>query len=174
VISARTLAHHPAKPARREFELGIAAWRKGHSAEAVEHLTNAVRRDSQFIEPRAELGTVYLKIGQPERALDTLEGALEIEPLWAVLHSNKACVFLAMGRWEEAERAARKAVQLDPESIEGNYMLGISMLAQEKITPETASHLKVAAKKYPPAQMYLTQVEARLPKTRDLSHVVVP
>jgi cytochrome c-type biogenesis protein CcmH/NrfG len=67
-----------------------------------------------------------------------------------------------LSRCEEAEQAARRALQLDPGSIDANYMLGIAMMKQGKITPETADHLAIAASKHPRARVYLAEVQAYL------------
>jgi predicted Zn-dependent protease len=68
--------------------------------------------------------------------------------------SNKAAALVMLSRWEEAEQAARRAIQLDPGSIDANYMLGIAMMKQGKITPETAAHLAIAAKTHPRASAF--------------------
>jgi cytochrome c-type biogenesis protein CcmH/NrfG len=62
----------------------------------------------------------------------------------------------------EAESSARRALQLDPRSIEANFMLGLALLAQKKFTPEAAAHLAVAAPRYPRARPLLTSLEAEL------------
>ena len=79
----------------------------------------------------------------------------------AVLHSNKAAALVMLNRCPEAEKAARRALQLDPELISANYMLGIAMLMQGRITSETVAHLEVAAKMYPNARKFLN-LEAEL------------
>jgi hypothetical protein len=114
------------------------------------------------VEARTDLGIVYAKTGEANEALDQYEQALMLEPNVAVLHSNKAAALVMLGRWEEAEQAARFALQLDPESIDANYMLGIAMMMQGNITPETAAHLAIAAKKHPKARAFLAKVQADL------------
>jgi tetratricopeptide (TPR) repeat protein len=118
------------------------------------------------VEARAELGIVYAKTRRTEEALSQFEQALALEPNWAVLQSNKAAVLVMLSRWEAAEQAARRAVQLDPKSIEANYMLGIAMIMQGKITPETAAHLAVAAKGFTRARAFLAEVQAQLAAER--------
>jgi tetratricopeptide (TPR) repeat protein len=108
------------------------------------------------------LGAIYAKTGRPEEALEQYERALELEPNLALLYSNKAAALVMLSRWDEAEQAGRRAVQLDPGSIDGNYMLGIAMMEQGKITPETAAHLAIAVKKHPRARAFLAEVEADL------------
>jgi Flp pilus assembly protein TadD len=82
--------------------------------------------------------------------------------IWPPCISDKAAALVILGRWEEAELAARRALQLDPASIEAHYMLGIAMLQQSKITPETAAHLAIAAKEHPRARAFLAEVQADL------------
>jgi predicted Zn-dependent protease len=94
--------------------------------------------------------------------LEQYDQALALEPNLALLHSNKASALVMLGRWEEAERAARHAVPPDPESIDANYMLGIAMMKQGKVTAETVVSLAIAAKKHPRARTFLAEVQTAL------------
>jgi tetratricopeptide (TPR) repeat protein len=118
------------------------------------------------------LGVLYAKTDRPEEALDQYERALELEPNLAVLHSNKAAALVMLGRWEEAEQAGRRAVQLDPGSIDGNYMLGIAMMNQGKITPETAAHLAIAVKTHRGPVHFLRKCKRNLQLSRESSNEV--
>jgi len=118
--------------------------------------------DPDFLEARTDLGIVYTKTDRPEEALVQYELALGLEPNVTALHSNKAAALVMLSRYEEAEQAAQRALQLDPGSIDANYMLGIAMLMQGKITSEMAAHLAIAAKKHPRARAYLAEVQAQL------------
>jgi tetratricopeptide (TPR) repeat protein len=161
-VSARTLAHKPSKAAVTAFERGVRAWSKGQSEQALLYFTEAVRQDPDYVEARVDLGAVYARTLQPEEALEQYGLALALEPNLAVLHSNKAAALVMLSRWKEAEQTARRALQLDPESIDANYMLGIALMGQGKITPETAAHLAMAAKTYPRARVPLAEVQAQL------------
>jgi predicted Zn-dependent protease len=90
------------------------------------------------------------------------------QPNLAMLHINKAVTLVTLGRWEEAEQTARRILQLDSESIDGHYVLGVAMLRQQKITPETEAHLAIATKKYARARPYLAEAvcSSVTPKTR--------
>jgi tetratricopeptide (TPR) repeat protein len=161
-VSARTLAHKRSKAAVQAFSRGVRAWDKGQYNEALHLFSEAVRLDPGYTQARVNLGAVYAKTGLPEQALNQYEQALMLEPNVPVLHSNKAAALVMLSRWEEAEQSARRALQLDPESIDGHYMLGIALMKQGKITPETAAHLAIAAKKHPRARAYLAEVQAYL------------
>lgn len=162
LVSARTLAHKPSRAAAREFRRGVEASRKGQSEEALRHLEEAVLLDPLFVEAQTELGSTYAKAGQPQRALSWYDRALALDPHWAVLHSNRAAALVLLGRGKEAEQASRRALQLDAVSIQAHYMLGISLLMQEKITPEAVAHLIIAAEKYPGARPFLAGAQAEL------------
>lgn len=69
-----------------------------------------------------------------------------------------------LNRWAEAEMAARRAVQLDPSSTAAQYMVGLAMLMQDKVTPEVVEHLASAAKTYAKAKMFLIEVQEELKK----------
>jgi tetratricopeptide (TPR) repeat protein len=162
VVSARTLAHKPLQSARKEFDRGVQAEQRGQNSEAIRRFTQAVRLDPNYVEAEADLGMLYSKTEQPEKAIEVFDRALAIEPNWALLSGAKASALVMLSRWEEAEQAARRAVRLNPRSVESNYMLGLALLMQNKITPETARYLEVAASQYPKAREHLAEVQAKL------------
>jgi tetratricopeptide (TPR) repeat protein len=162
VVSARTLTHKPSQSARKEFDRGVQAEQRGQNSEAIRHFTQAVRLDPNYVEAEADLGLTYSKSGQGEAAINVFDRALALEPNWALLSGAKASALVMLSRWEEAEQAARRAVRLNPSSIESNYMLGLALLMQGKITPETARSLEMAASQYPKAREHLAEVQAKL------------
>jgi tetratricopeptide (TPR) repeat protein len=162
VVSVRTLAHKSSKSARQEFSRGVQAQQKGQYNEAIRHFTEAVRLDPVYVEAEADLGMLYSITGQPEAAIEVFDRALAIEPDWALLSGVKASALVMLSRWEEAEQSARRAVKLNPLSIESRYMLGLALLMQGKITPETARSLEMAASQYPKAREHLAEVQAKL------------
>ena len=60
---------------------------------------------------------------------------------WLKGRSEEAAALAMLNRWAEAEMAARRAVQLDPRSTAAQYMVGLAMLMQDKVTPEVVEHL---------------------------------
>jgi tetratricopeptide (TPR) repeat protein len=162
VVPARILSHKPPPAARREFERGTKAWGKSKNDEAIGHLSEAIRLDPGYIEAQVSLGAVYADSGRLEQALAMFDRALALEPNWALIHVDLAAALITLNRPEEAEMAARRALRLAPGSITASYMLGWSMLMQNKITPETADNLAIAAGKYPLARKALKPVRERL------------
>jgi tetratricopeptide (TPR) repeat protein len=167
VVSAHALAHKPSKAALKELDRGVLAWRKGRNDEALEHLTDAIRLDPGFVEAHIGLGAFYDDAHQPALALDHFNLALLLDPqsLWATV--AKAAVLMTLNRPDEAEQAARRALQLSPGLFQADYLLGAALLAQDKITPEAAEHLRIAASKLPQAQPFLAAILARLAESQD-------
>jgi tetratricopeptide (TPR) repeat protein len=154
-VSAPTLAHKQSKAAKKALDRGVRAWNKRQADQAVRYFWEALRLDPDYWEARADLGIVYVKTDRPVEALVQYELALSLEPNVAALHSNEAAALVMLNRCPEAEKAARRALQLDPELVSANYMLGVSMLMQGRVTSETVTHLEVAAKIYPNARKFL-------------------
>jgi tetratricopeptide (TPR) repeat protein len=158
-VSARSLAHSVPKAARRELDKGLQAWRNGKTAEAVAHLAQAAMLDPDSVEAQADLGVAYAASGDLLQALDHAERALALEPKFHVLHENKAAVLMMLNRLDEAEQAAREALNLAPESIDANYTLGMALIMRGELTPEALDSLKRAATKDDRARKALVWVQ---------------
>ena len=64
-------------------------------------------------------GYVHRRQGQWKRCLDELKGALEKDPRNASIAANFANTYLPLRMWQEAERAAKHAIEIDPQSADG-------------------------------------------------------
>ncbi len=162
LISMQRVAHKPSRAARKDFDRGIRAMQTGRRSQAIQYLAAATRSDPDYFEAHAYLGQLFLQEGEPLRGLAHLERALVIDPNSDVVESNKAWALLALRRSVEAEQAGRRAVRLAPASQIAHYVLGLALLQQSRATAETATHLEIAARKYPDAQPGLAWVRGRL------------
>jgi tetratricopeptide (TPR) repeat protein len=151
-ISKSRLAHKAPKKARWYFDQGEQAMRKNRTDDAVQFFTEAVRWDPAYWEAHSFLADLYWLKGQPAEALGQVEAALAIDPDSEGMQADKAMALLALERPDEAEVAARRALQLAPLSARNHYLLGVALLNQQHMTSETAEHLSKAAGKYPEAK----------------------
>jgi adenylate cyclase len=98
------------------------AWR-----EAEQHFKKAI-----IINPRSSLAHVYCGLfnataGREEETLKYAMQASELDPLAPIIHALASAAFGALGHFEAAERAARHALELQPDYIFGRWRLGLAL-----------------------------------------------
>lgn len=84
-------------------------------------------------------GACHTILGQFDDALACFEQALELDPLSLRVLRALAWTLSAAGRFEEAERRARVAVDLAPDSSEPYYMMALIYLQSRKVTDALAA-----------------------------------
>jgi TolB-like protein/Tfp pilus assembly protein PilF len=70
-----------------------------------------------------ELGLVLATFGEPQQAVDLTRQAIDTDPLRAIWYNWLAVYLAALNRPDEAERAIRKALELQPGAESFNYLL---------------------------------------------------
>jgi tetratricopeptide (TPR) repeat protein len=101
----------PEKIARRERALGRNPWGGGN---------------------HNSLGCEFFEMGLWDRAVSEFEIAIEINPWRAVYKANLARACVALGRYADAERAAKAALARDPKTPSAYFTLGLVCEAQER------------------------------------------
>lgn len=160
LISAQRLGHKPPKQARNEYSTALRYLQKQKLEEAVRHLTKALQLDPQYLQAHAELGVAHMGLGQGQPALEEFERALAIEPNSGLLHFDRAWALLSLLRPDEAEREARRSLQLNPGDPGARYLIGLAMIIQGRVTPEATEHLRAASGKYAQARIALDWIQA--------------
>jgi Tfp pilus assembly protein PilF len=120
-----------------------AAAEAGRLVEAEKGYREVLRRDPRHLKARNNLGYVYDSLGEPTRALEEYQAALEIEPenvqlltnvggalgtlgryREADVHLNLGLVFFRKGLYDAARESLERAIRLDPECESAYYYLG--------------------------------------------------
>jgi tetratricopeptide (TPR) repeat protein len=102
----------------------------GLTAEAQPHLEYMVRRFPDNLMVQVLLARVYDRAGEPEKADELIEGVLARQPHFSPALTERGKYALRAGRGEEAEKALREAVALEPGDYQARYQL---ILCLEKI-----------------------------------------
>lgn len=126
VINA-SLAKVP-KPAREQFKKGLEARDKSDDKLAIERLIEAVRLYPQFAEAYNELGTLYIKSGQMDKAEEALRKTLQLDEKNAPAQLNYGIALLNQRKMFEAEKELEKAVLADDTAATPHMYLGIALL----------------------------------------------
>lgn len=127
-----------------EERLGHLLMREGKMDEALPHLVNAVAK-SPTVANRFALATVYIKSGDPEKAVPLLELALADDPENYQLRLIYGRLLRDQRRFPEAAQNFFEAVKLKPESQDAWSELAAMLIMMEN---------------YPQALAALDQVEA--------------
>ena len=80
-------------------------------------------------------GTAALDAGQPERAIADLERAGELAPQASDVQNHLGLAYAAAGRSDDAERAFRRAVELDCENAAAQENLRAAELRSAEAKP---------------------------------------
>lgn len=94
----------PEKVSRAEYDLALDDWQHQRYRAAMEHAQKAVSADDNNAEAHRLIALLYLAICQAENDC----------------------------RWEEAEKAARKAIAVDPELRPAKHLLAVILIQQKK------------------------------------------
>jgi eukaryotic-like serine/threonine-protein kinase len=89
------------------------------------------------ISPRSSLAQSYYAIflSIPPRAEEAVAHAVlacQLDPLSPLVHGAAAVVFYDLGRFEEAERAARQSLELQPDYLFGLWQRGVALSGLER------------------------------------------
>jgi Tfp pilus assembly protein PilF len=133
------------KPALELFNTGLESARRGDAAKAVEHLGEAVRLHPEFGVAHGELGVLYLKTNQLDRALEAFRAAQKTLPEDPNLQLNYGIALLEKRDFAEAEKQLRRAVRKLDKSAQAHLYLGAA-LARQKSLDEAERELQQAVK----------------------------
>ena len=133
------------RPALDLFNAGMESARRGESAKAVEQLSQAVALHPQFGVAHGELGALYLKTGQLDKALESFGAAQKTMPEDPNLQLNYGMALLEKKDFAGAEKQLRLAVRKLDKSAQAHLYLGAA-LARQKSLEEAEKELQQAVK----------------------------
>ena len=104
----------------------------GNNKGAIEQLQQAVSEYSDFMLAFNELGVQYLRLGELEKANESLRSALKIAPDAFEPLLNHGIVLVRLNQFKEAEPELRKALKQREQSAIGHYYLGRTLAHLER------------------------------------------
>ena len=142
------------EPANVELlnSLGFALFQQGKSQEAIVALEKAVAVDPKHWKSHNNLALAAIDAGELETAEAHYRESLAIQPQ-AEIYNDLGVVLDNQGLPDEATRAYRKAIDMDPKFASAHYNLG-SSLARSGQFREAERHLRSALKLVPDARAY--------------------
>lgn len=95
--------------------LGIVALKARRLDAALDLLTRAAARAHEDATVHTHLGAAWLLLGDPQRSLDSIERALDIDARGAIAWNVRACALGSMNRHEAAIEDCDRALSLQPD-----------------------------------------------------------
>lgn len=114
--------------------LGKVALMKGQSDIASNFLKEALAMEPNDAEALALQGVCELQQGNLQAAVKNLESARKLNSGLDLVHSNLARCYKLLGKFDEAEVSARKALEINPKNAEAHFELAACMTRQNKMS----------------------------------------
>jgi tetratricopeptide (TPR) repeat protein len=160
VSVARLLRPIPHK-AEQEFVHAQKASQDGQMQQSLEHLQRAIQIFPEYSEAHNNLGARYLKMGQLDKALQEFQTTIALDPAFVMAQINLGVALINKVNYPQAEAAARRALQLEPQSRPAHYVLGQALFLQKKNLPEAIASLRQSVETFPKARLLIAELLVR-------------
>src|SRR3954465_3618427 len=106
------------------YRTAVAEHRAGRGQQAEQLCRQLLARYPAFARGWDLLGMTLHQQGDCLAAIDCIERAIALEPLWPAFYHNLASACWSVGQLERAESALSRALQMTPDSINALATLG--------------------------------------------------
>ena len=155
VVTLHELEHRVPRRAAKEYERALKATAKGDNGDAIPHFQKAISIDPEFSDALNDLGTTYLQLGRIDFAIEQFNQAIRVDPHASKPCSNLAIAYLCQRQYRDAERTARRAVDLDRGSTHGLLVLAVSLILDGRFSADAERMLTKAAGEFTIAKFWL-------------------
>lgn len=155
--------------ARRHFNAGVDALRRGDHEPAVRHFRDGLAIDPENSLSHYNLGLALVALGRHDEAEGALRRSLELNPDYSYAHYNLGVLLTDDGRVEEAARHFEKAHELDPRDPEAHLEWATALAARGDVqrAVEELRNLVETHPEHAGARLRLASLQARLGRSAD-------
>lgn len=93
--------------------------------------TDTVRKSPDKARPHYNLGVIYQDSGQTDRAIESYQRAISINPVHAKVYNNLGKAYLSKGFVEKAIRYFKLELQVNPDNALAHFNLGVVYLEHD-------------------------------------------
>jgi tetratricopeptide (TPR) repeat protein len=131
------------RDARVHNDLAFCSLEAGRTADAIDHLEEAVRLEPSSAWADYELGTVLLRQKRLDEAAPHFRQAAKLKPDFSEAYNNLGVLYHVQGNVDEALRWYGEALRVKPDNAEARYNLGRVRAAQGKVDEAIAEYRQV-------------------------------
>jgi tetratricopeptide (TPR) repeat protein len=152
----------------------------------------SLQHDADWPAANVNLGNLYLRQGDAEKAIAAYERALELDAQFAGAYVNLADVYRALDQDDKGEQILRRGLEQLPQAADLHHVLGL-LLVRKADTAAAVAELEVAVQLSPDSVRYtyvyavalhstgqtdkaikvLREADVRLPNTPDILGTLV-
>jgi len=129
--------------ARVHYDLAFCYLEAGRTADAIDHLEEAVRLEPSSAWADYELGIVLLRQKRFDEAAQHFRQAAKLKPDFSEAYNNLGVLYHVQGNVDEALRWYGEALRVKPDNTEARYNLGRVRAAQGKVDEAIAEYREV-------------------------------
>lgn len=114
------------------YQKATAAAKKGDNKAAAQFLTDAVAAYPNFPIALSDLGMLYMKLNQMDKAAETYETLIKLKPADPMAHLDLGIVRYNQKKFDEAETHLRKALELKSTGPMAHYYLAMTLISLKR------------------------------------------
>jgi len=109
---------------------------------------DCVKKSSHKARPYVNLGFAYLESGQYDKAIETTQKGIDLDPKFAGAYYNLGIIYQKMGDLDKAIAMGKKSQEIDPELHMADFLLG-SIYFENGRLEEAAETYRTFLKSFP-------------------------
>ncbi len=115
------------------YQKALTLYNSATPVEGIPYLESILKTNST-IKPAAYdlLGNIYDKTQQPEKAIESYQEGIKLDPAYQTLHFNLGIAYFRAKKYADAEAAAIEAIKLDPKHAKSQRLYGLVTFHQNK------------------------------------------
>ncbi|MBF0385900.1 MAG: tetratricopeptide repeat protein, partial [Candidatus Omnitrophica bacterium] len=142
-------------PVKKLFEAGVIAYKNGEFKKAITFFEKTLELYPNLAQSYNYLGLAYKETGLPiEDVAKYYEKAISIDPSLADSYDNLARIYYTLTRYDDAEKAALKAAEINPRLYTARLTLGWTYLLGKSMPDKAAEYFNEVVKEQDVAYAY--------------------
>jgi len=107
------------------FALAVQNHNKNNLQVAANLYNETLKTNPNHVDAYYNLGNVFQKLGENQKAKSSYEKAIEINPSYAKIHDKLGIVLQKLGELQKAKSCTEKAIEINPKYVSAHNNLGI-------------------------------------------------